>query len=48
MKTNKQNVKRLVGTAILAAIVIVLQTLVSIPLGPFTITLTLIPIMCSV
>ena len=45
MKANKQNVKRLVGTAILAAIVIVLQTLVVIPLGPFTITLTLIPIM---
>ena len=45
MKTNKQNLKKLVGTAILAATVIVLQTLVVIPLGPFTITLTLIPIM---
>ncbi|MBQ7346911.1 MAG: ECF transporter S component [Clostridia bacterium] len=45
MKTNKTNVQRLVGLAILAALVIVLQTFVSIPLGMFTITLTLVPIM---
>lgn len=44
MKANKQNIQRLVGTAILAAIVVVLQTLVSIPIGMFTITLTLVPI----
>ena len=45
MKTNKTHVQRLVGTAILAALVIVLQFFVSIPLGAFYITLTLVPIM---
>lgn len=45
MKTNKNHVQRLVATAILAAIVIVLQVFVSIPIGIFTITLTLVPIM---
>ena len=45
MKTNKNHVQRLVATAILAAIVIVLQLFVSIPIGIFTITLTLVPIM---
>ena len=45
MKTNKNHVQRLVGTAVLAALVIVLQTFVSIPIGIFTITLTLVPIM---
>ena len=45
MKTNKEHIQRLVGTAILAAIVIVLQTFLVIPLGPFTVTLTLVPIM---
>lgn len=45
MKSNRQNLNRLVGLAILAALVVVLQTLVSIPLGMFTITLTLVPIM---
>lgn len=34
----------MVGTAILAAIVILLQVFVVIPLGAFTITLTLVPI----
>lgn len=45
MNTNKTHIQRLVGTAILAALVIVLQFFVSIPVGAFTITLTLIPIM---
>ena len=45
MNTNKTHVQRLVGTAILAALVIVLQFFVSIPVGAFTITLTLVPIM---
>ena len=45
MKTNQTHVQRLVGTAILAALVIVLQFFVSIPIGTFYITLTLIPIM---
>ena len=45
MKTNQTHVQRLVGTAILAALVIVLQFFVSIPIGMFTITLTLVPIM---
>lgn len=45
MKTIKQNIQRLVGVAILAAIIIVLQTVTgSISIGPFTITLSLIPI----
>ena len=45
MNTNKTHIQRLVGTAILAALVIVLQFFVSIPVGAFTITLTLVPIM---
>lgn len=45
MKANKTHIQRLVATAILAAIVVVLQTFVVIPLGPFTVTLTLVPIM---
>lgn len=45
MKTNKQAIVRLVGTAIFAALVIVLQVFVVIPLpGGFTITLTMVPI----
>ena len=43
MKTT-QRTRKLVGIAALAAIVIILQTAVMIPLGPFTITLTLVPI----
>ncbi len=42
---NKTHIQRLVGTAILAALVVVLQFFVSIPIGAFTITLTLVPIM---
>ena len=42
---NKAHIQRLVGTAILAALVVVLQFFVSIPIGIFTITLTLVPIM---
>lgn len=38
------NTKRLTTLAILAAIVIILQFAVVIPLGPFTVTLTLVPI----
>ncbi len=45
MNTNKTHIQRLVGTAILAALVIVLQFFVSIPIGAFYITLTLVPIM---
>ncbi len=41
---NKRSIEKLVGTALLAAIVIVLQLFVVIPLGAYTITLTLIPI----
>lgn len=44
-RRNKTHIQRLVGTAILAALVIVLQFFVSIPIGMFTITLTLVPIM---
>lgn len=43
MKTN-QKTRRLVGMAALVAIVVVLQMAVAIRLGPFTITLTLVPI----
>ncbi len=43
MNTNTK-VQRLVGTAVLAALVIVLQTIASgIHIGPFTITLSLVP-----
>ena len=44
MKQKKQNLSQLVGTAILAALVVVLQTFVVIPIGIFFITLTLVPI----
>lgn len=45
MKNDTNKVRRLVGTAILAAIVVVLQTMASsIHIGPFTITLSLVPI----
>lgn len=44
MKTNKQQLRRLVGTALLAALVVVLQAFVVIPVGIFYITLTLVPI----
>lgn len=43
-KRAMSRVQRMTMLAILAAIVIVLQVAVSIPLGPFTITLTLVPI----
>ncbi|MBE7056539.1 MAG: ECF transporter S component [Ruminococcaceae bacterium] len=44
MRTNKRT-EMIVGTAILAAVLIVLQTLVSaIKIGPFAITLSIIPI----
>ena len=45
MKTNRIRIQRLAVTAVLAALVIVLQFFVSIPIGMFTITLTLVPIM---
>ena len=45
MKTNKQKIMLLTAYAILAALVIVLQTFVAIPLGPYTVTLSLVPIM---
>ncbi len=45
MKTNRTRIQRLAVTAVLAALVIVLQFFVSIPIGMFTITLTLVPIM---
>ena len=45
MKTNKQTIRQLVGTAILAAVIVILQLVASgIKIGPFTITLSLIPI----
>lgn len=44
MKTNTQKLHDMVGTAILAGLVILLQVFVVIPLGAFTITLTLVPI----
>ena len=44
-RTNRQMIRTLVGTAILAAVVIVLQLVASgIKIGPFTITLSLVPI----
>lgn len=45
MKTDRKSIEKLVGTALLAALVLLLQFFVVIPLGAFTITLTLIPIM---
>lgn len=44
MKANNKKLHDMVGTAILAAIVVLLQMFVVIPLGAFTITLTLVPI----
>jgi uncharacterized membrane protein len=41
----KDNQRKLIYTAMFAAVVVVLQMFVSIPLGMFTITLTLVPIM---
>lgn len=41
---NKRSIEKLVGTALLAAIVAVLQLFVVVPLGAYNITLTLIPI----
>ncbi len=45
MRTNYSNTQRLVGTAVLVALIIVLQTIGSgIHFGPFTPTLSLVPI----
>lgn len=45
MSNKRTNVQKLVGAAVLAAIVVVLQLMVSsIRIGPFTITLALLPI----
>ncbi len=41
----KDNQRKFIYTALFAAVVVVLQMFVSIPIGMFTITLTLIPIM---
>ena len=41
----KDNQRKLIHTALFAAVVVVLQLFVSIPVGIFTITLTLVPIM---
>ena len=41
----KDNQRKFIYTAMFAAVVVVLQMFVSIPLGMFTITLTLVPIM---
>lgn len=41
----KDNQRKFIYTALFAAVVVVLQMFVSIPLGMFTITLTLVPIM---
>lgn len=43
--TNKKTIETLVGTSLLAAIVVVLQCFVVIPLGAFFVTLTMLPIM---
>lgn len=43
--TMKDNQRKFIYTAMFAAVVVVLQMFVSIPLGMFTITLTLVPIM---
>ncbi len=45
MSTTTRSIERLVGTALLAALVLLLQFFVVIPLGAFTVTLTLLPIM---
>lgn len=44
MSKNSQNVRKLVLMAILTALVIVLQVIGGIPIGPVSITLTLVPI----
>ena len=41
----KNNQRKFIYTAMFAAVVVVLQTFVAIPVGVFTITLTLVPIM---
>lgn len=41
----KDNQRKLIYTAMFAAVVVVLQTFIAIPIGAFTITLTLVPIM---
>ena len=41
----KDNQRKLIYTAMFAAVVVVLQMFVSIPIGMFTITLTLVPVM---
>ena len=41
----KDNQRKMIYTAMLAAVVVVLQMFVSIPVGMFTITLTLVPVM---
>lgn len=45
MNKTKKSIEVLVGTALLAALTIMLQFFVVIPLGAFTVTLTLVPIM---
>ncbi len=42
---NRSSIEKLVGTALLAALVLLLQLFVVIPLGAYNITLTLVPIM---
>ena len=44
MSKTKNRLFKLVMTALLAALVVILQFLAGIPIGPFSITLTLIPI----
>ena len=45
MKTNKKEIQQLVGTAVLASLIVILQLVASgIKIGPFTITLSLVPI----
>ena len=45
MKTTRSSIEKLVATALLASLVLLLQFFVVIPLGAYTITLTLVPIM---
>ncbi len=44
MRRNTESTQRLAGTAVIAALVMLLQLVVNIPIGPFSITLTLVPI----
>ena len=44
-KMTKDTQRKMIYTAMLAAVVVVLQMFVSIPVGMFTITLTLVPVM---